>query len=285
MRLILLTALTMTAFAANSVLNRWALLDGDTGPAAFQALRMMAGAVCLGALLAWRGHGLPPLIERKRAVGALSLLAYVVGFSFAYVALDAGAGALILFGGVQLTMFAGALLAGERPAPLRWAGAVVALGGLVWLLWPGGAGAPQLFPAMLMAMAAVGWGIYSLAGRGVAAPLAMTGANFIAAAPLSLAVWIALPDVVTPQGAALALVSGAVTSGLGYALWYSVLPRLEATAAALAQLTVPVIALVGGVLLLGEVATPRLIAAGAVVLAGVALGIIGGQRRIGSSAS
>ena len=165
-RLFLLTALTMVAFAANSVLNRWALLDGETGPAAFQALRVVSGALCLVALLAMR-HGLPKLITPGRAIGTGSLMTYMVGFSFAYVALDAGVGALILFGGVQVTMFAGGLLAGEKPGPWRWAGSAIAFAGLIWLLWPGAVDAPPMGAALLMAAAAVGWGIYSLAGRGV----------------------------------------------------------------------------------------------------------------------
>ncbi len=283
LRIALLTALTMVAFAANSILNRWALLDGATGPAAFQALRVFSGALCLAALLAVRG-GMPKLISPGRATGTGALLLYVVGFSFAYVALDSGVGALILFGGVQITMFAGALIGGERPPAARWIGAVLAMAGLTWLLLPGG-GAPPLGAALLMAAAALGWGIYSLAGRRAADPLAETGANFICAAPLALLVWIALPDAISPQGALLAIISGAVTSGLGYALWYSVLPKLEAAVAALAQLTVPVIATLGGIVLLGEVATTRLIMASALVIGGVAFGVVGGQRKIGSSGS
>jgi drug/metabolite transporter (DMT)-like permease len=284
MRLLALTALTMVAFASNSILNRWALLDGTTGPAAFQALRVVAGAVCLGALLLLRG-GLPPLLVRRRAVGTGSLMAYMLGFSFAYVALDAGVGALILFGGVQVTMFAGALLKGERPPVLRWVGAAVAFGGLVWLLWPGAFGAPPLGAALMMGIAAVSWGIYSLAGRGATDPMAETGANFICSIPFALVALLIVQDGMSVSGAFLAIVCGAMTSGLGYALWYSVLPKLDAAVAALTQLTVPVIAVLGGVLILGEVASGRLIMASAVVLGGVALGVLGGQRRMGSKRS
>jgi drug/metabolite transporter (DMT)-like permease len=284
MRLLALTALTMVAFASNSILNRWALLDGTTGPAAFQALRVVAGAVCLGALLLLRG-GLPPLLVRRRAVGTGSLMAYMLGFSFAYVALDAGVGALILFGGVQVTMFAGALLKGERPPVLRWVGAAVAFGGLVWLLWPGAFGAPPLGAALMMGIAAVSWGIYSLAGRGATDPMAETGANFICSIPFALVALLIVQDGMSVSGAFLAIVCGAMTSGLGYALWYSVLPKLDAAVAALTQLTVPVIAVLGGVMILGEVASGRLIMASAVVLGGVALGVLGGQRRMGSKRS
>lgn len=283
-RLALLTAATMVAFAANSVLNRWALLDGATGPAAFQALRVVSGAACLALLLLLKG-GLPRLLVRGRALGSGSLMLYMAGFSFAYVVLDAGVGALILFGGVQVTMFAGAVLSGERPGPARWIGAIVAFGGLVWLLWPGAVGAPPVGPALLMAAAALGWGLYSLHGRGASDPLAETGANFICAAPLALALWLVLPDGMSTQGAVLAVISGAATSGLGYALWYTVLPGLDRAVAALAQLTVPVIAVIGGILLLGETASLRLVLASAVVLGGVAFGVLAPQRSIGSSGS
>ncbi len=284
MRLFALTALTMVAFASNSILNRWGLLDGETGPAAFQALRVVAGALCLGALLYFRGN-MPRLLTRRRVVGTGSLMAYMLGFSFAYVALDAGVGALILFGGVQVTMFAGALVAGNRPPVLRWVGAAVAFGGLVWLLWPGAIGAPPFGASLMMGVAAVAWGVYSLAGRGATDPMAETGANFICSIPFALLAWIVVQDGMSASGAVLAIICGALTSGLGYALWYSVLPKLDAAVAALTQLTVPVIAVVGGVLVLGEVASGRLILASAVVLGGVALGVLGGQRKSGSKAS
>ena len=283
-RLILLTALTMVAFAANSVLNRAALTDGETGPAAFAAIRLVAGAICL-ALLVSTQRGLPQLWEPGRAAKAGSLLVYMLGFSFAYVALDAGVGALILFGGVQITMFAGAVLGGERPPLSRWAGAVIAFGGLIWLLWPGATDAPDALAALLMAAAALGWGVYSLKGRGALDPLGDTAANFILAAPIALAVWVVLPDGIGTRGIVLAIVSGAVTSGLGYALWYAILPRIEASTAALSQLTVPVIALLGGAALLAEPPTWRLIAASVVVLGGVAFGITAGQRTKSSKGS
>lgn len=282
-QLFLLTTLTMVAFAANSLLNRAALLDGDTGPAAFAALRLISGALMLTLLVAMRS-GLPPLASRKRLIGAGSLTVYMLGFSFAYVALDAGAGALILFGMVQLTMFSGALTLGERPAAARWMGSGLALVGLAWLVWPTSAEAPGLPAALLMASAGLGWGIYSLVGRGATDPLGETAANFICAAPAALLLWLLVPDGLSLSGAMLAIVSGALTSGLGYALWYNVLPKLDASVAALAQLTVPVIAVAGGVLFLTEALTFRLAAASFIILGGVAFGIMG-QRKIGSSGS
>ncbi len=282
-RLFFLTALTMLAFAANSLLNRAALAGGETGPAAFAAIRLISGALCLAVLVSLRG-GLPRLAAPRRWIGTSMLALYVLGFSFAYVALDAGLGALILFGCVQVTMFGGALLTGERPTPARWFGAALAFGGLVWLMWPGAEAAPDFAPALLMVLAGFGWGVYSLEGRRAAAPLGETTANFICAAPVGLLVWLVLPDGLTLTGAMLAVLSGALTSGLGYALWYSVLPRLDATVAALAQLTVPVIAVLGGVLLLAEPVTLRLVLASAVILGGIAFGVLG-QRKSGSSGS
>lgn len=268
----------MTAFAANSVLNRMALTGDDpSGPAAFAALRLLTGAVALAVLVRLGGRGVP-LALRARWRGTASLALYVLGFSFAYVTLDAGVGALILFGGVQITMFAGAILRGERPAPLRWVGAGVALCGLAWLLWPAGAAAPDLAGAALMAAAAFGWGVYSLIGRGARDALAETAGNFAVAAPLGLAVWLAVGDTLTPPGLVLATLSGVVTSGLGYALWDHVLPRLDTSMAALSQLTVPVIAVIGGATLLGEDITLRLVLASALVIGGVALGVVAVRR-------
>lgn len=278
MRLLGLTAVVLVAFAANSVLNRLALAEGGIGPAAFAAIRLGAGAAVLAMLVLARG-GRVPLLAPGRAVGAGSLALYMLGFSFAYLTLDAGLGALILFGGVQVTMFAGAVLSREAIPPRRWAGAAVAFGGLAWLLWPEGAGAPDALGAALMAAAALGWGVYSLVGRGAADPLAATAANFAAALPAALAALALAADFggATALGVAAAVTSGAVTSGLGYALWYAILPRLGASRAAVAQLTVPVIAVAGGAAVLGEVPTVRMLLAGAVVLGGVWLSL-GGRR-------
>lgn len=275
----------MVLFAANSVLNRMALAGGGIGPGSFALIRLAAGAAALLLLVRWQ-EGAVRLRPLLRPAGGAALLVYMLGFSHAYMTLDAGVGALILFGGVQITMFAGALLGGERPPGRRWAGAIVAFGGLVWLLWPGGGGAPGIWGAVLMTAAAVGWGAYSLIGRGVRRPTAATAAAFVLATPVAAAALALRPDAIAPgaTGIALAVVSGVVTSGMGYALWYAVLPRLAASAAAVAQLTVPVIAMAGGSAFLGEPVTARFVIAALLVLGGVGLSLLP-QRTIGSSGS
>jgi drug/metabolite transporter (DMT)-like permease len=292
MRLFALTALIMLAFAANSVLNRLALADGAIGAGSFAAIRVLAGAVMLAGLAWWRSGAPWPLearISLRRAVPVLALCLYLLGFSYAYLTLDAGLGALILFGGVQVTMFAGAVLGGEAIPAGRWAGAGLASLGLVALLWPVGASAPPLLWAGAMGVAAVGWGLYSLAGRAEPRPLEATAANFLLSIPLVLAVaggTLGLESTApSARGVWLAVVSGAVMSGLGYALWYGVLPQLGAPRAALAQLCVQVIEMAGGMLFLDEVMSLRFAGAGLLVLGGIALGLMPPQRRIGSSGS
>ena len=272
MKFAALTALVLVAFAANSLLNRAALASDLAGPAAFAALRLASGAAVL--LVLARTRGPIPFRAPRRLWQAAGLLAYMWGFSFAYVTLDAGIGALILFGGVQTLMFA-ATVAMREPIPARrWVGTMVAFGGLVLLLWPAGSAAPGLVGAALMAAAAAGWAAYTLLGRGGTDPLGSTAANFALAAIPALALATFAFDGITPAGATLAIASGAVTSGLGYALWYTVLPRLPSTTAALAQLLVPVLAVAGGVMLLAEPLTPRILIAGALVVTGVAAGVI-----------
>lgn len=268
MRLFLLSALTMAAFAANSLLNRAALAGEMIDPMSFALVRVLAGAVVLALLVREA-----PVLARGPLGMAAALTTYLVGFSLAYTALDAGIGALILFGTVQVSMLAGALVLGERLSARRWAGAGLALAGLVALMLPGVEAVPAAGPAGLMVLAGLGWGLYSLAGRGTARPLAATAGNFVLAVPM--VALLALPFLgaarISLEGLALAVVSGAVTSGLGYALWYSILPMLGAARAGVAQLSVPVIALAGGVALLGERLSPEAAGASALVLAGVAL--------------
>ena len=264
----LLVAVVMTAFAGNSVLNRLAVEGGAIGAEPFAVIRLASGALMLAALTLLRGRG----PARVGWIGPVALVAYMAGFSLAYRGLDAATGALILFGGVQVVMLVGALASGERIAPMRWTGMALAMAGLALLLGPG-AGAPRAVPAALMGLAALGWGVYSLVGRRAADPLGETAANFIVATPLCLPLLLAGAGPVTAWGAALAVVSGAVTSGLGYALWYAVLPRLTASAAALAQLSVPLIALLGGAALVGEWPSARFTPAALLILGGIALGL------------
>lgn len=280
MRVLLLSILTMIAFASNSILNRVGIANGDMDAMSFGIVRLIAGAVMLAVLVLLRS-GRITLGGDNRWIGVAALLGYTFSFSWAYESLDAGLGALILFGMVQITMFAGALIAGERPGMQRWFGAALAFGGLVWLLWPGTAGAPSLGHAVSMAIAGVAWGVYSLNGRGGRDPLGATAANFLFAAAIAAAfgaAQLALPSSTglpeaTLFGLSVAILCGAVTSGLGYALWYTVLPNLRSTTAAVAQLTVPVIAMLGGALLLSEAIGPRLIIAAGLVLGGVLLAV------------
>ena len=274
MQLLALTVIVMIAFAANSVFGRMALVGGDMDAMGYSTIRMAAGGATL-ALLCLMSRGAVSLGGTGRLTGVLSLLLYMAAFSLSYVGIDTGIGALILFGCVQITMFAGALMGGERPPLTRWAGAALAFCGLVWLLWPGSAVQISLYHGLLMAASGLGWGIYSLVGRKAQDALQNTGANFILATPAILIVWllVGLGDL-TKSGVILAVVSGAITSGLGYALWYAVLPRLTATTASVAQLTVPVIATLGGWLFLSEGVSWSFVMASVVVLGGVALSVL-----------
>ena len=275
MRLFLLTWLTMIAFAANSVLNRMALADGAMEALDFGVIRIVSGAVTLGLLTILLRGGVR-LGRARRASGVISLLVYIFGFSLAYRALDAGVGALILFGVVQITMFAGALIKGERPSVNRWIGAGVAFTGLAWLTWPGQGAQVSIAATGFMALAGIGWGIYSLVGRSANDGLSETAANFILAAPVAIlvALVIGTGSDLAMNGVLLAVLSGAVTSGLGYALWYAVLPQLEASVAAVAQLTVPVIAMSGGLLFLAEVPVWDSVIGAIMVLGGVGLSLV-----------
>jgi drug/metabolite transporter (DMT)-like permease len=278
----LLTALAMLAFAANSLLCRIALQQGRIDPASFGAIRLAAGAVTLVLVMRIRARGRAAATAGKAGdwLAAVLLFLYVACFSFAYLRLAAGSGALILFGAVQLTMFAAGLRAGERFTKAGWLGLALAAGGLVVLLLPGVA-APSLLGAALMALAGIAWGGYSLCGRGVPDPLTATGGNFVRATPLGIILWLAWAarSHADAGGVALALLSGAVTSGLGYVVWYAALPRLAALQAASVQLSVPLIAALGGVLLLGEAFTARLALASLAILGGIALVLKGRVRR------
>lgn len=278
MKLFWLVALTMVAFAGNSILNRMALASGSIGPSSFVLIRLISGAAILGALVFMRNAPRPNLSAASFA-SAVTLVLYVVGFSFAYLTLPAGVGALVLFGGVQITMLAGTLLTGERISMWGWGGAVLAFSALCYLLWPTSLDAPDAIGSALMIAAAFGWGLFSMLGRGVADPLGSTALAFMLASPLGLCVWAAIPDGATPAGVWLAIASGAMTSGLGYALWYKVLPQISGPVAAVAQLTVPVIAAAAGAVFLGEALTARFALSTVGVLSGVGLTVYGQMRK------
>jgi drug/metabolite transporter (DMT)-like permease len=278
MRLALLTTLTMIAFAANSVINRAALADGAIGPASFAVLRLGAGAVVLILILWMQGAFKGGVQIKPRLDAVLGLALYAIGFSFAYSVLQAGLGALLLFGMVQITMFAGAVLRGNRPKTLQWLGAAIGLSGLAYVLNPSTSGI-DLRGATLMIASGFGWGIYSLAGQRVEQALIATAASFICALPIAVIVWFASnAETFTNKGIALACLSGGVTSALGYILWFYVLPRLQTSTAAVAQLTVPLIAMAGGMVFLGEVWTLDFTIASALVLGGIGLSVWAGQR-------
>ncbi len=268
----------MLAFAANSLLCRLALGSGLIDAASFTSARMIAGAVTLSLILLLRGQAL----ERGKADWrtVTTLFAYMVFFSFAYISLSAGTGALILFGAVQLTMFIFALRAGEHFPLLSWAGLAIAVMGLIYLVSPG-LTAPDPLGAGLMAVAGISWGFYSLLGRGAADPLQATARNFAYSVPLVLAVSLLFQSnfSITTNGLMLAVASGALASGLGYVIWYAALTGLTATRAATVQLSVPAIAAFGGVILLSEEATLRLLLASAATLGGLAIVLAGKTKK------
>ena len=273
----LLTTLAMLAFAANSILCRLALIDSSDGPsidaASFTSVRLISGAITLALILFIRTHSLKP--QGLRPLPVLMLFTYAICFSFSYIDIAAGTGALILFGTVQLTMILFGLSKGERPGILSWTGIVLAFAGLIYLLLPGIA-APPISNALLMVIAGIAWGVYSLAGKGVSSPITATSWNFIGTLPLVAISWLMFhADLhLTTKGVVLAILSGSLASAIGYAIWYSALPYLTATHAATVQLTVPVIAAIGGVILLSEPVTLRLIIASITVLGGVYLTIL-----------
>jgi drug/metabolite transporter (DMT)-like permease len=267
------TSLAMLAFAGNSVICRMALRDELIDPASFTALRLVSGAVVLLVIFgATRQSG--SLRTHGSWISALMLFLYALGFSYAYISLETGVGALILFAFVQGTMIAMGMWSGDRPSMMEWIGWIVACAGLAWLLFPG-VTAPPLPGAVLMAIAGIAWGIYSVRGRRETHALAATTANFV----MSVAMVLLLAAVTYAhasfgvRGVLLALVSGALTSGIGYVIWYAALEYLSAMQAALVQLSVPLIAAAGGILLLAEPLTQRLVVAAVLVLGGLCLAL------------
>ena len=267
-----LTSLAMVAFASNSLLCRIALKQTSIDAASFTSIRLISGALILWLIVR---------ITRGRQTGsgnwrsAFALFAYAAGFSFAYVNLPAATGALLLFGAVQATMIGHGIWTGERLQKLQLVGLVLALGGLVALLLPG-LSAPPLPDSLLMLGAGVAWGIYSLRGKGAGDPTKVTAGNFLRAVPIAAALSLMMLDRASLDSAGFwyAVASGALASGIGYAIWYTALPALKATHAATLQLSVPVIAALGGILFLGESITLLLAFASAAILGGIALVIL-----------
>ena len=271
-RTIGLTSLAMLAFAGNSLLCRVALKETAIDPASFTAIRLVSGALILWLVVRLK-QGAPR--GKGNWSSAFALFVYAAGFSFAYISLPAGSGALLLFGAVQATMIGYALWKGERLRGLQTIGVLLAIGGLAGLLLPG-LSAPPLKGALLMIGAGIAWGVYSLRGKGRGDPTRVTAGNFMRAVPITLVLSLLMIDFVSVDAAGFyyAVASGALASGLGYAIWYTALPWLKNTSAASVQLSVPVIAALGGVVFLGEPVTLRLILASVAILGGIALVIV-----------
>lgn len=282
MRVVIVTLLTLIAFAANSLLCRLALGGNLIDPVSFTALRLVSGAVALALI----SRAAPEANAPKNTSGAWAsgfvLFAYAIAFSLAYVSLSAGTGALILFGTVQLTMIGVALRSGESIGFAQWIGLAAAIGGLTYLALPG-LSAPDPMGALLMCLAGIAWGVYSIRGKGVSAPVSMTAENFLRSAPMALiASAVAFSSAhLAPFGILLALISGVITSGLGYVLWYKALRGLTTTQASVAQPLVPVLAAIGGVAFLSERMSMRLVIASALILGGVAVAVL--KRNLGAS--
>jgi len=276
MRLALLTFLTMLAFASNSILTRLAIDGGHIDPSGFAIIRVLAGAVVLGMIITIRG-GSPPLLRRNRLPGAISLTVYMIGFSLAYLTLDAGLGALILFGVVQIAMFTHGGVTGSTPTQRQVFGAAIAFVGLLIALWPGPGGAADLGGAMLMVLAGLGWAAYTIIGRASADPLAATSANFLLCLPLVLILLAGTGVSYSVTGIALGVLCGGLTSGLGYALWYKVLPKMQGATAAIVQLSVPIIAILAGAVFLGEGIGFLVIVATTLVVGGIGLAVSAGS--------
>lgn len=272
-RILLLTSLAMLAFALNSLLCRIALRDTGIDAATFTSVRLVSGALMLWLIVRLRGDPKP---GTGTWPSAIALFAYAAAFSFAYLSLTAATGALLLFGAVQVTMIGYGLWKGERLVGAQLLGFVLASGGLIGLLLPG-LSAPPLHGALLMLAAGVAWGVYSLRGKGMGDPTRVTAGNFMRTVPITalLSLWMIGDAASDAAGFAYAVASGALASAIGYAIWYSALPALRATTAATVQLSVPVIAAAGGVMLLGEPITLRLVVASIAILGGIALVITG----------
>ncbi|MFP9136579.1 DMT family transporter [Devosia sp. XGJD_8] len=281
MRTILLTAVAMVAFAANSILARLALGSGAIDAASYTGIRLASGAVVLGMLVMLRGKsGWRSLARLGTWQQAAALLGYALAFSLAYQLLGASVGALILFASVQTGMVARAVLVGDRPGALEWLGLGLAGAAFVYLVSPGLA-SPDPLGALLMVVSGLCWAAYSLLGRGSSQPLADTAGNFLRCLPFAVLLLVGGLALNAPRldGVFYAVASGAIASGLGYAIWYAALPELSRTRAAVVQLSVPVIAAFGAALFIGETVTPRLLVSSALILGGIALATLLAGRR------
>ena len=280
MKTIACTVFALVAFAMNSVLCRLALGRSTIDAASFSTIRLLSGAVVL-LFISTLFKKAKPALPRGHWTSAALLFLYAIAFSLAYISLSAGTGALILFGSVQATMLISALRSGERPHLLEWAGLFLALLGLVYLVLPGLA-APRPFHSALMAVAGISWGFYTLRGRGTRDPLADTTHNFVRALPFVVVVNLVMLREfhVSIRGAVLAVLSGALASGVGYVVWYTALKGLTATRAATVQLVVPILAAMGGVILLSENITTRLMLSALMILGGVGLALFGRKRSV-----
>ena len=275
------TVFALIAFALNSILCRLALGAETIDAASFTLIRLVSGAVALFVI--------SQFFDKKESnerrgnwFSAFFLFAYAVCFSFAYINLTTGTGALVLFGSVQATMIFVALWTGERPKILEWLGLIFALGGLIYLVFPG-LSAPPLFSSALMATAGIAWGFYTLRGKGSENPLADTTGNFVRAVPMIVFIWLFfLPQIhLSQRGILLAVLSGAIASGIGYSVWYAALKFHTATRAAILQLSVPALAASGGMVFLAEIISLRLMLATILILGGISLAILG--RKYGKS--
>ncbi|WP_026279442.1 DMT family transporter [Thioalkalivibrio sp. ALgr3] len=271
-RVVVLMSAALIAFAANSILTRAAFTSTSIDPVSFTAIRIVSGAIMLWLIV----RAQPTLPEGRGSWGsALALFVYAIGFSFAYLSLTAATGALLLFGAVQVTMISWYLATGARLTSRQWSGFALALAGLIWLLSPG-LSAPPPIPAALMIVAGVAWGVYTLRANGSGDPTRVTASNFLLASLPALVLAMAfIPEaIVDVPGVLLAAASGALASGLGYAVWYAALKLIRTSTAAVAQLSVPVITAIAGAGLLSEPLTLRLVLAGLVVLGGIALVVV-----------
>ena len=268
----LLTTFALTAFAFNSILCRLALGTEAIDASSFTAIRLFSGAITLLIILSVSSKNKTDDLKRGNWLSAFFLFGYAICFSFAYIGLTTATGALILFGMVQATMIVSAIIQGERPNLFEWFGLVLALAGLVYLVFPG-LESPPFLSSVLMALAGIAWGFYTLRGKGSENPLADTAGNFFRAIPF--VILASLPFIykidLSPKGILFAVLSGAIASGIGYSVWYAALKYHTATRAAILQLAVPVIAAVGALALLSEIISMRLVVASGLILGGISL--------------